>query len=109
MKQLFSAAMDSTWTACLYFGLFHGIGVALAIGLFIAWAMFAFSFFSFNKDVAEVIGHMPARAVVRSVIFDFAAIGMLAWHGWTLTAVAATLASFIYFVMWANNREGVTA
>lgn len=109
MKRLFSIVIDTVWVVCLYYGLVHGIEGALNVGLFLTWFMFIVSFGLFSKEVAETAGEIPVWAIARSLIFDLAAIGMLAWHGWIITAAVATWACMIGFGAWASNRKGKAA
>jgi len=105
MKRLVAIFIDTAWLAGLYFGLVHGIEGALNVGIFLTWFMFVVSFGLFDKQVASETGNIPLWAISRSVAFDLAAIAMLVWHGWIITAIAATWACVIGFGAWSQQRK----
>ncbi len=109
MKRIFSTTVDTIWIVALYYGLVHGVDGALNLGLFLTWFMFVVSFGSFIPDVNDKIGEIPRWAIARSLIFDCAAIALLAWHGWMFTAAAVTWTAFAGFGAWISSRKERTA
>lgn len=105
MNRIFATTIEVIQVAGLYYGLAHGVEGALNIGLFLAWFAFALSFGALSSEVGKKIGEIPTWAVAKSLAFDCAAIALLAWHGWMLTAAAVTWAALITFGAWMNNRK----
>jgi hypothetical protein len=93
------ASMGAFLTA-LWFGTVEGNQGAANLAVFYAWFVFCVSLFAASDDVAREVqakGKPPVPMWIDTSA-DLAALGLMLWHGWMLTA-----AVFVVHMMFMNH------